>query len=479
MAHHPDDCEVAAIAATERTDPARRWSRLGATLLGLLGFIWLLTPGTAFADVTSATKCAPTGEIGCIIVNVLGGDNSPVADVGISVAQGTDPATTATSTADGPTAFEATTAEVYTVSLDPATLPNEYAASDIADVDVTVQIGSTARATFRLAEGAAPSPSPSSDATKDSSSPAPSPDASAGTSSGTGISGDRVWQQLASGLRFGLMLALASLGANLIYGTTRVSNFAHGEQVTLGAVLSYLFVQAGLPLWLAAILSIAICAGTGWLQEAGIWRPLRKRGTPVTQVMIVTIGLSIALQFLIQFMVGTGTFQVIGGNPTTWTIGPVTMTKVSFLAMGLALAALVAMALFLTRTRLGRATRAVSDNPALASATGINTNAVIRLVWTLATGLAGLAGLLFALMYGAANWNMGMQMLLLMFAAITLGGLGTANGALAGSLVIGLAVELSSLFLPSDLRYATALFILILVLLVRPQGILGRRDRIG
>jgi branched-chain amino acid transport system permease protein len=275
------------------------------------------------------------------------------------------------------------------------------------------------------------------------------------------------------------MLALAAVGANLIYGTTRLSNFAHGEQVTLGAVVTFLLVQVGLPLLAAGTIAVALCAATGWLQDAALWHPLRKRGTPITQVMIVTIGLSIALQFLIQFLVGTGTFQVVTGNPTTFTIGPVTMTTMSYLAMGISIVVLTSLAFFLTRTRLGRATRAVSDNPALAAATGINPNLVIRLVWTLAAGLAGLAGLLFALMYGAANWNMGLQMLLLMFAAITLGGLGTAWGALAGSLIIGLAVEMSSLLIPSDLRYATALLILIIVLLVRPQGIFGLRDRIG
>ncbi|NTW41172.1 MAG: branched-chain amino acid ABC transporter permease, partial [Cellulomonadaceae bacterium] len=130
-------------------------------------------------------------------------------------------------------------------------------------------------------------------------------------------------------------------------------------------------------------------------------------------------------------------------------------------------------------TRVGRATRAVSDNPALASASGISVERIIRLVWTAGAGLAALGGVLIALYFNSTSWNMGGTILLLMFAAVTLGGLGTAYGALAGSLVIGLVAEMSSLVIPSDMRYAGALLILIIVLLVRPQGILGRAERVG
>ena len=456
------------------TGPAARPRRILATLAALTGILCLL-PLSAHAEVTAVTECERSSEHGCVQVNIFDGYREPVADVKVTL-EGPDGTVDAFSTAEGPTTFQVDTADTYTVTLDGASIPADFpsAGTDLVK-DLTVQFGSTARGTFDLTEAAA-APVPDGEASASASS---APTAPAQEDGSSGVSMDRVWQQLASGLRFGLMLALASVGASLIYGTTRVSNFAHGEQVTLGAVLSYLLIQVGLPLWGAAILAIGICAATGWLQDAALWKPLRRRGTPVTQIMIVTIGLSIALQFLIQFMVGTGTFQVVTGNPRTVTFGPITMTHESLLAMGISLVVLLAIGFFLTRTRLGRATRAVSDNPALASATGINTNSVIRLVWTLACGLAGLAGLMFALMFGAANWNMGLQMLLLMFAAITLGGLGTANGALVGSLIIGFAVELSSLVIPSDLRYATALLILIIVLLVRPQGILGRADRIG
>jgi branched-chain amino acid transport system permease protein len=147
--------------------------------------------------------------------------------------------------------------------------------------------------------------------------------------------------------------------------------------------------------------------------------------------------------------------------------------------MLIAVVALAGVAYFLLRTRAGRATRAVSDNPALSAAAGISVNRTIRLVWVIGAGLAALGGVLVGLYFGATSWYSGGAMLLLMFAAVTLGGLGAAFGALAGSIVIGLVVELSSLWIPTDMRYASALVILILVLLVRPQGILGRATRVG
>jgi neutral amino acid transport system permease protein len=147
--------------------------------------------------------------------------------------------------------------------------------------------------------------------------------------------------------------------------------------------------------------------------------------------------------------------------------------------MGIALVVLIATGLFLGKTRFGRATRAVSDNPALAAASGIDVDRVIRFVWTLAAGLAGLSGVMLGLVLNGVNWQTGLQLLLLMFASVTLGGLGTAYGALVGSMIIGIVVELTNLVLPGDFKYATALVILILILLFRPQGIFGRAERIG
>ena len=198
-------------------------------------------------------------------------------------------------------------------------------------------------------------------------------------------------------------------------------------------------------------------------------------------MMIVTIGLSLAIQYSYQYFVGSRTVRVIVDNPTVTTFGSITTTNQSLVAMLISAVVLGGVGFALLRTRIGRATRAVSDNPALAQASGIDTDKVIRLVWTVAMGLAGLSGILYALVTNGIKWDTGLQILLLLFAAVTLGGLGTAFGALVGSLIIGFIVEMAPLlpFVPGDFKYAAALLILILVLLVRPQGLLGKAQRVG
>jgi branched-chain amino acid transport system permease protein len=448
-----------------------------------------LAAAPATADV--ATDCTPDDTTACVAVLVLTEENDRVADATATITGPADFTATVTTSADAVPAVAVPETGRYTVTLDPATLPADQPLPDgaPAEVEVVAQTGGTARAAFRVGEGAA-APSPTAEET--TSAPAdggedtttvdgegvgaaPEGDASQGA-----FSWGQVWQQVGSGLRFGLLLALASIGLNLIFGTTGLSNFAHGEQMALGAALGFITInQMGMPIWLGGVLTIAVCALTGLAQDAGIWRPLRRRGTPVMQMMIVTIGLSIALQYVIQLLIGGGSERILSRNPQPLTIAGITLSSVSWVSMVVALVCIVGIAWFLTRTRLGRATRAVSDNPALASATGIDPDRIVRIVWVMATGFAALAGLMWGISYGSFNWQLGVQLLLLMFAAVTLGGLGTAFGALVGSILIGLVVELSNLVIQSDLRYASALVILILVLLIRPQGILGRRERIG
>jgi branched-chain amino acid transport system permease protein len=342
---------------------------------------------------------------------------------------------------------------------------------------VTVVLGSSGAALFALGAPVAAGPTPTG-----GSSAEPGTGTQAGTpgQSGTGITFSRVAQQFTSGIVFGLLLALASVGLSLIYGTTGLSNFAHGEQVTLGGILAYVGCQTfGLPLLLSGVIAVVLGAGSGWLQDSLIWHKLRKRGLGTTQQMIVTIGFAMALQYTFQFFLGGSPLRIDTSNPTTVALGPVIVTQQSLISLVIAAVALGGVAYFLLATRTGRATRAVSDNSALAAASGISVERIVRIVWTLGAGLAALGGVLLGLYFNATAWNMGATILLLMFAAVTLGGLGTAFGALVGSIVIGLVSEMSSLVIPSDLRYGGALLILILVLLFRPQGILGRAERVG
>ncbi|WP_309127709.1 branched-chain amino acid ABC transporter permease [Microbacterium sp.] len=291
---------------------------------------------------------------------------------------------------------------------------------------------------------------------------------------------DQIVSRAVGGINFGLLLGLASMGAALIYGTTRLSNFAHGEMVTWGGVVVVLVASFWqLPLWLGIVAAVLAGGLLGWAMDAGLWRPLRRRGLGIVQLMIVSIGLSLAMRYVLQYMIGGGTLQLPGASPTPMQFGPVSLSYIDLIAMGTSLVVIIGMAYFLTRTRIGKATRAISDNPQLAAASGIDVDRVIRIVWILAGVLAAISGILWAYFRPGVKWDMGMQMLLLMFAAITLGGLGSAVGALIGSIIVGLAVEVSTLWIPSDLKYASALLALILILLFRPQGLLGRKERLG
>ncbi|MFV0373501.1 branched-chain amino acid ABC transporter permease [Microbacterium sp.] len=292
---------------------------------------------------------------------------------------------------------------------------------------------------------------------------------------------DQFLARVVNGLNFGLMLALAAIGLSLVFGTTGLSNFAHGEMVTFGALVALLLtVGLDMSIWIALPVTVIASAAFGWGMDAGLWRPLRRKGLGTVQLMIVSIGLSLALRYIFQMLIGGRTQQLPGAAPALIPgLGPIRLSVTDLLSMSLSLVVILIFAWWLMRTRIGRATRAVSDNPSLAAASGIDVDAVVRVVWIVAAALAGLSGVLWAYFRPGIKWDMGTSILLLIFAAVTLGGLGTAFGALIGSLIVGLLVEVSTLWIPSDLKYVGALVVLIVVLLFRPQGILGRRERIG
>ena len=295
-------------------------------------------------------------------------------------------------------------------------------------------------------------------------------------------------QLTAEGFRFGLIIALAAVGLSLIFGTTGLTNFAHGELVTIGALMTFWISTGNLPLlpdfgglqfFPAAAIALVLCGVIGWLNDAVLWKPLRRRGTGLIAAMIVSIGLAIFLRYFYLFLFTGNTRQYPDYQGQKGiSIGPLDLAAVDYISMAVAVVVLLATIIALQRTRIGKATRAVSDNPALASASGIDVDRVIRVVWIAGAMLAGLAGILLGLAQGV-NFQMGFQILLLIFAAVTLGGLGTAYGALVGSIVVGLLISVSTLWIPVELKNVGALGILIVILLVRPQGILGRAQRVG
>ena len=291
---------------------------------------------------------------------------------------------------------------------------------------------------------------------------------------------DQAKQLTVSGIKFGLIIAMAAIGLSLIFGTTGLTNFAHGELVTFGAITAWFFhVQIGMPLVLAAVLAMAAGGLFGAATDLGLWRPLRRRGTGLIAMLVISIGLSLLLRyvFLYQFEGRTRAYDDFAVQKA-WDFFGVSIVPRDLAVIGLSLLVLVLIGIGLQRTRFGKAMRAVADNPDLARSSGIDVERVILLVWIGGAALAALGGVFYA-MSEQASWQLGFQLLLLMFAGVTLGGLGTAYGALVGSFVIGLVVQLSTLWIAPDLKNVVALLVLIGILLVRPQGILGARERIG
>jgi neutral amino acid transport system permease protein len=346
----------------------------------------------------------------------------------------------------------------YSVTIDEDSLPDDVVLrnADRATLDVTLRVGQTRNVLFPLDFGEAQRRDVSS-------------------------TFDRAARLSVQGIRFGLIIAMCAIGLSLIFGTTGLTNFAHGEMVTFGALMAFLFnVTIGWHLYIAAPIAIAIAVLAGSGLDRFFWRPLRNRGTGLIAMLVISIGVGILVRYLfnIQFGGFTRTYAQFTLQREGLHIGPVNLVPRDLISMIIAAVSLVGVALFLQRTKMGKALRAVADNRDLAESSGINVDRVINFVWAAGAGLAALGGILQGLSE-QVSWQMGWQLLLLMFAGVTLGGLGTAYGALVGSMVVGVVIEVSTLWIPSEFKTVTALALLIVILIFRPQGILGQAERVG
>jgi len=294
----------------------------------------------------------------------------------------------------------------------------------------------------------------------------------------------RALQLAVDGAKLGLLIGMAAIGLSLIYGTTGLTNFAHGEAVTFGAMVAYLFHVTGVFGWEASLIVAALIATVsggfaGFFFNEGVWRPLRRRGSSLISMLVVSIGFSIFFRYVMLYIAGgRDLFYRDYRIQERIDFGWFELAPKDIWIMVISIVVLLAVALALQYTRIGKAMRAVADNRDLAESSGIDVEKVIRWVWVSGSALAALGGVLFAATE-AVGWEMGFRILLLMFAGVTLGGLGTAYGALFGSLIVGVFIQTSTLFIPSDLKNVGALLMLIVVLLVRPQGLFGRAERIG
>ncbi|GAB3548254.1 hypothetical protein GCM10027404_11800 [Arthrobacter tumbae] len=443
------------------TKPTPAWRRrLLLLIAGLMAALFMSAPAAG----ASAHAAAPVmnmqtpasvqaGEFQNRISGVLRNAEGPLADVRITVTgEGFEGETT--SDENGRWVVEVEEQGAYEVELDESTLPEGAALAEGQENPRTVTFAGTTNITtlFLFGEGIVESSSNFLDTLVD---------------------------RAVAGLSFGLLLALSAVGLSLIFGTTGLTNFAHGEMVTAGAVFAFGFAALGLPAIVAIILAVIGGAALGYVQDAGLWKPLRKRGSGLIPMMIVSIGLALALRYIIQFNFGGATQQLPGAQGQMLNFGLVSITRNNLTSLITSLIVILVIAFLLLRTRVGKATRAVADNPALAAASGIDVDRVIRLVWVVGGALAALGGILWAYYRPGVSFNMGQQILLLIFAGVVLGGLGTVFGALLGSVLVGLFVEVSTIWLEADLKYVGALLIMIVVLLFRPEGILGRRERVG
>jgi branched-chain amino acid transport system permease protein len=303
-------------------------------------------------------------------------------------------------------------------------------------------------------------------------------------------------QLIADGLIVGSVIALGAVGLTLTYSILRFANFGHGEFMTWGAYLAVSALAVVLAatgggvmeplgpfsfgwelvvaLLAAAALTAALALAVDWL----LFRRLRK-GNAITLV-IASFGAALALRNLVQFLYGTlpeyysREIQIAIRLVPRDVLGGLRITPDQMLVIGLTVALMVALQLLLTRSTLGRAMRATAQNPALARVAGVDTDGVIRATWVIGAMLAAIAGI-FAGIVGQVRPGLGLELLLPLFAAAILGGIGSVRGAVLGGYIVGLAESFSAPLVGAEYRAATAFVVLIGILLVRPAGIFGER----
>lgn len=277
-------------------------------------------------------------------------------------------------------------------------------------------------------------------------------------------------QLFMNGVTVGCIIALAAVGLTLTYGILRLSNFAHGDFMTLGAYLAFLFNRLGVNLWISIVLGAIGTVVVMVVVEKIVWSPLRSQRVTATSLMIISIGLALFIR--------NGIILIWGGNNQRYNVPVMPAENIfglrvpanNLLVMGAAILAIAGLHYLLQNTKVGKAMRAVADDIDLARVSGINVDRVILWTWVIAGSLTALGGGLYGLTE-AVRPIMGWILILPMFAAVILGGIGNPYGAIAGALIIGVAQEMSTPLIGSQYKQAVALIVMIGVLLFKPQGL--------
>ncbi|MFI5011566.1 MAG: branched-chain amino acid ABC transporter permease [Hyphomicrobiales bacterium] len=291
-----------------------------------------------------------------------------------------------------------------------------------------------------------------------------------------------MWQQLAqlvvNGVITGTILALTGVGATLVFGIQRIANFAHGEYLTfaayVGLILNTAYDQNIVVSTLGAVLATALLAV---MLDFLVLKPLRGRG--LVAMSLITVGLGLMLRDVVFIFAGPQIRQLRIDQTAVYDLGLVRISPGQAVAIAITLIIAPSLAFFLAGTPLGKAMRAVADNRDLAAISGIDVERIGTYVWLLAGGLAGIGGILFAVVQGTFDPTLGYQVLFLIFTTVVLGGIGSAYGALVGGFVLGLVMELSTWAgfaggLEPRFKPLLAFVALILLLLYRPQGLFGK-----
>jgi branched-chain amino acid transport system permease protein/neutral amino acid transport system permease protein len=282
-------------------------------------------------------------------------------------------------------------------------------------------------------------------------------------------------QLFLNGVILGSIIALGAIGLSLIYGILKFGHFAHGDLMTLGAYFAFLFkVQLALPFWLAFILAAMLTALVAIILNFVLYRHLRKRDSVI--VMISSVGAALIIRNIILLFWGPQNkfYDKAIQMPIILGDGFLRIKENQIVILILALILVIAVHLFLTRTKLGKAMRAMADNIDLAQITGINTERVIIWTWAMSGVLTAAAGILLAFdthLTPVMGWNL----LLPLFAAVILGGIGSPYGAMFGGLVIGISQEMSTLVISAAYKPAVAFTIMILMLIIKPSGLMGKK----
>jgi len=281
--------------------------------------------------------------------------------------------------------------------------------------------------------------------------------------------------EVINGLQLGLVYALIALGYTMVYGIVKLINFAHGDVFMVGSFVGYFCFMAGVPWPVAVLAAMAVCATLGVVIEKIAYRPLRY--APKIAALISALGVSLFLEYFssLKFIFGPD-YRVVHSplQAVNWNIGGVTVTNIQVMILAVVVVMFAGLQYLIHRTKVGTAMRAVSFDHDAARLMGINVDGVISITFAIATALAGAGGVLYAIAYPEIWTFMGIMPGLKAFTAAVLGGIGIIPGAVLGALIMGQVETMTAAFLSSTLRDAIAFGVLILVLLIRPSGILGK-----